>query len=175
MHPGPLAWTLCSRLTTHWCKTSSATETPTRNLKDNSALEEEGSPAGDWIKLGGEIQIRQEIHMSMAITSTRTTITFRTWTRWKMQFTPSFRASRLAFAGAGPVLTRLPHCASSQNSHAKGTPLSMSTLLILRSHLTVWKLMRHYGIPEEITSIIRTSYSGMTCSVVCGRQLTDVF
>ena len=40
---------------------------------------------------------------------------------------------------------------------------------------SLWKLLRHYGVPEKITSIIRNSYSRMTCTVVCGRQLTDAF
>ena len=40
---------------------------------------------------------------------------------------------------------------------------------------TLWKLLRHYGIPEKITNIIRNSYEGMTCRVVHGRQLTDAF
>jgi len=40
---------------------------------------------------------------------------------------------------------------------------------------TLWKLLRHYGILEEITNIIRNSYGGMTCRVVHGRQLTDAF
>ena len=39
----------------------------------------------------------------------------------------------------------------------------------------LWKLLRHYGIPEKITSIIRNSYSGMTYRVVCGHQQTDAF
>ena len=40
---------------------------------------------------------------------------------------------------------------------------------------SLWKLLRHYDMPEKITSIIRICYSGMTCSVVCGRELTDAF
>ena len=40
---------------------------------------------------------------------------------------------------------------------------------------SLWKLLRHYGVPEKITSIIKNSYSGMTCRVVYGRQLTDAF
>jgi hypothetical protein len=40
---------------------------------------------------------------------------------------------------------------------------------------TLWKLLRHYGIPEKITNIIRNSYEGMTCRVVHGRQLTRAF
>ena len=40
---------------------------------------------------------------------------------------------------------------------------------------TLWKLLRHYGVPEKITNIIRNSYEGMTCKVVHDRQLTDAF
>ena len=40
---------------------------------------------------------------------------------------------------------------------------------------SIWKLLRHFGVPEKITSIIRNSYRGKTCRVVCGRQLTDAF
>ena len=43
---------------------------------------------------------------------------------------------------------------------------------------TLWKLMRHYGIPDKITNIIKNSYEGMTCRVVHGGQagqLTDAF
>lgn len=40
---------------------------------------------------------------------------------------------------------------------------------------TLWKLLRHYGVPEKITTIIKNSYEGMTCRVVHGKQLTDAF
>ena len=60
------------------------------------------------------------------------------WTGWKTQLTPSFSTRRAAFAGAGPVQTSLQLCASSWNSHANGTPFTMSTLLIMRRHWTVW-------------------------------------
>ena len=40
---------------------------------------------------------------------------------------------------------------------------------------TLWKLLRHYGIPEKITRIIKESYRDMTCRVVHGQQLTDAF
>ena len=42
-------------------------------------------------------------------------------------------------------------------------------------HQTLWKLLRHYGILEKTTNIIRNSYEGMTCRVVHGWQLTDAF
>jgi len=30
---------------------------------------------------------------------------------------------------------------------------------------TMWRIMRHYGIPLKIVSIIRSLYNGMTCQV----------
>ncbi|VDP31522.1 unnamed protein product [Schistosoma margrebowiei] len=39
----------------------------------------------------------------------------------------------------------------------------------------LWKLLRHYGVPEKIVNIIRNSYDGLQCKVVHGGQLTDAF
>ena len=41
--------------------------------------------------------------------------------------------------------------------------------------VTLWKLLRHYGIPEKIVRIIRNTYDGMTCRVVHEGQLTNSF
>ena len=76
-----------------------------------------------------------------------------------MQLTSSFRTNRTSFAGAGSAQIRLQHCAPSHNSHANGTPLSTSTLLIMRGidsldRQSLRKRLRHYGVPEKITSII---------------------
>ncbi|VDO91334.1 unnamed protein product [Schistosoma margrebowiei] len=40
---------------------------------------------------------------------------------------------------------------------------------------TLWKLLRHKGVPEKIVNIIRNSYDGLKCKVVHGGQLTDAF
>uniref|UniRef100_A0A673L9U4 G protein-coupled receptor kinase n=1 Tax=Sinocyclocheilus rhinocerous TaxID=307959 RepID=A0A673L9U4_9TELE len=40
---------------------------------------------------------------------------------------------------------------------------------------TLWKLLRHYGIPDKIVTIIRNSYEGLNCKVVHGGQLTEAF
>ncbi|CAH8624379.1 unnamed protein product [Schistosoma haematobium] len=40
---------------------------------------------------------------------------------------------------------------------------------------TLWKLLRHYGVPEKIVNIVRNSYDGLQCKVVHGGQLTDAF
>ncbi len=40
---------------------------------------------------------------------------------------------------------------------------------------TLWKLLRHYGIPKKIVNLIKNSYEGMSCRVIHGGQLTDSF
>ena len=40
---------------------------------------------------------------------------------------------------------------------------------------TLWRLLRHYGVPEKIINIIRNSYDGLNCQIVHGGQLTDSF
>ncbi|VDP59331.1 unnamed protein product [Schistosoma curassoni] len=40
---------------------------------------------------------------------------------------------------------------------------------------TLWKLLRHYGVLENIVNIIRNSYDGLQCKVVHGGLLTDAF
>ncbi|CAH8459102.1 unnamed protein product [Schistosoma turkestanicum] len=40
---------------------------------------------------------------------------------------------------------------------------------------TLWRLLRHYGVPEKIVNIIRNSYDGFNCKIVHGGQLTDSF
>ena len=40
---------------------------------------------------------------------------------------------------------------------------------------TLWKLLRHNGIPAKMVNLIRNSYGGMSCRVIHGGQLTDSF
>ncbi|VDP65291.1 unnamed protein product [Schistosoma curassoni] len=40
---------------------------------------------------------------------------------------------------------------------------------------TLWKLHRHYGVPENIVNITWSSYDGLQCKVVYGGHLTDAF
>jgi hypothetical protein len=39
----------------------------------------------------------------------------------------------------------------------------------------LWKLLRHYGVPQKFVKLIRNSYEGMSCRVVHGGQLTESF
>ena len=41
--------------------------------------------------------------------------------------------------------------------------------------LASWKLLRHYGIPEKIITLIRNTYDGMTCKVTHAGRLTESF
>ena len=40
---------------------------------------------------------------------------------------------------------------------------------------TLWKLMRHYGIPEKLVNLVRTSYEGISCQVCHEGQLSSRF
>ncbi|VDO59757.1 unnamed protein product [Schistosoma curassoni] len=40
---------------------------------------------------------------------------------------------------------------------------------------TLWKLFRHYGVPQKTVNIIRNSYDGLQCRVVHGGQMIDAF
>ena len=40
---------------------------------------------------------------------------------------------------------------------------------------SLWKLLRHYGVPEKITSIIKNSYEGLKCRVIHKGQPTEAF
>ncbi|VDP37860.1 unnamed protein product [Schistosoma margrebowiei] len=40
---------------------------------------------------------------------------------------------------------------------------------------TLWKPLRHYGVPQKIVNIIQSSYDGLHCKIVHGGQLTKSF
>lgn len=40
---------------------------------------------------------------------------------------------------------------------------------------TLWKLMRHYGIPEKLVSLVRNTYQGMSCRVSHAGQMSEQF
>nr|CAX82477.1 Retrovirus-related Pol polyprotein [Schistosoma japonicum] len=41
--------------------------------------------------------------------------------------------------------------------------------------ISLWKLLRQYGVPKKLVNIIRNSYNGLQCKIMHGRQLTDAF
>jgi len=40
---------------------------------------------------------------------------------------------------------------------------------------TMWRIMRHYGVPLKIVSIIRSLYDGMTCQMIHNNDLSTPF
>lgn len=40
---------------------------------------------------------------------------------------------------------------------------------------TLWKLLRHYGVPEKLITLIQNTYKDMACRVIHGGQLSDSF
>ena len=42
-------------------------------------------------------------------------------------------------------------------------------------HTALWKLLAHYGIPEKIIRLIRSTYEPSTCQVVHNGSLTELF
>ena len=40
---------------------------------------------------------------------------------------------------------------------------------------TLWKVLRHYGVPKKLVNMIRNSYEGMSCRVIHEGQLTKNF
>jgi hypothetical protein len=42
-------------------------------------------------------------------------------------------------------------------------------------HQVVWKILKHYGIPQKIISIIQQLYDGFSCQVIHDGNLTEPF
>ena len=40
---------------------------------------------------------------------------------------------------------------------------------------SLWRILRHYGIPSKIVNIIRMLYSDFKAKVICGPQLSESF
>ena len=40
---------------------------------------------------------------------------------------------------------------------------------------TLWKILRHYGVPMKLVNMIKNSYDGMSCRVIHDGQLTKNF
>ena len=95
--------------------------------------------------------------------------------------TPSSETSRRASGGTDPVPTRSPACALSWNSHwSVTTPLYINFMDYEKAfdgedRETMWKLLRHYGVPEKIISLIRCIFQDMSCKIAHAGQLSESF
>jgi hypothetical protein len=48
-------------------------------------------------------------------------------------------------------------------------------LLGIDKSVIVWKILKHYGIPQKIISIIQQLYDGFSCQVIHDGKLTEPF
>ena len=86
------------------------------------------------------------------------------WRGWRRLSTPTSETSRQASGGTDPVPTRSPACASSWNSHWSGTPPLYINFIDYEKAFdsvdreTMWKLLRHYGVPKKIISLIQCTF-----------------
>ena len=91
----------------------------------------------------------------------------------------AFRETRPDFARTDHVLTRLQHYGLLWNIQRKGTPsLLVNSINYEKAfdsvdRATLWMLMRHYGIPEKLVNLVKSSYDGTYCQVFHEGQLTD--
>ena len=83
---------------------------------------------------------------------------------------------------------RSPACASSWNSHWSGPPpppppppplyinfIDYEKAFDSVDRETMWKLLRHNGVPEKIISLIRCTFRDMSCRIAHAGQLSDSF
>ena len=42
-------------------------------------------------------------------------------------------------------------------------------------HQVLWKILKHYGIPQKIISIIQQLYDGFSCQVIHDENLTAIY
>ncbi|XP_013793875.1 uncharacterized protein LOC106477903 [Limulus polyphemus] len=40
---------------------------------------------------------------------------------------------------------------------------------------SLWKILLHYGIPQEIVNVIKSLYNGCKCKVICDNQFVDSY
>ncbi|VDO91705.1 unnamed protein product [Schistosoma margrebowiei] len=59
--------------------------------------------------------------------------------------------------------------------HSTSTSLTKKKEFDSVDRTTLWKFLRHYGVPQKIVNIIQNSYDGLNCKIVHGGQLTKSF
>ena len=69
-----------------------------------------------------------------------------------------------------------------QPAHHRGTvtgieppPPPLSYINFIDYEKTMWKLLRHYGVPEKIISLIRCTFQDMSCRIAHAGQLSERF
>ena len=75
---------------------------------------------------------------------------------------------------------KLPTSAGSSKKQESSRKTSISALLTMPKHLTVWitinwKILKEMGIPDDLTCLLRNPYAGQEATVRTGHGTTDWF
>ena len=108
------------------------------------------------------------------------------WRGWRKLSTPGSDTSRQASGRTDLMLTRSPESASSWNSHWSGTPPPPPPSLNINftdyekafdsvDGETMWKVLRDYGVPEKIVSLIWYTFQDMSYRTAHTDQLSESF
>ena len=67
-----------------------------------------------------------------------------------------------------------------EQSHEWKSPLIINFIDYVKAfesidRATLWKIMRHYGIPQKLVTLVEKMYDGTTCRILNEGQLTDSF
>ena len=70
---------------------------------------------------------------------------------------------------------KLPTSAGSLKKQESYRKTSISALLTMPKHLTVWKILKEMGIPDHLTCLLINLYAGQEATVRTGHGTTDQF
>ena len=94
--------------------------------------------------------------------------------------TVNFQMFKLVLEKAEEPEIKLPTAAGSWKKQENSRKTSISALLAMPKHLTVWitinwKILREMGIPDHLTCLLRNLYAGQEATVRTGHGTTDWF
>ena len=70
---------------------------------------------------------------------------------------------------------KLPTSAGSSKKQESSRKTSISGLLTMPKHLTVWKILKEMGIPDHLTCLLINLYAGQETTVRTGHGTIDWF
>ena len=73
-----------------------------------------------------------------------------------------------------PVI-KLPTSARSSKKQESSRKTSISALLTMSKPLTMWKILKKMGVPDDLTCLLRNLYEGQEAPVRTGHGTTDWF
>ena len=89
--------------------------------------------------------------------------------------TVNFQMFKLDLGKAEEPDIKLPTSAGSSKKQESSRKTSISGLLTMPKHLTVWKILKEMGIPDHLTCLLINLYAGQETTVRTGHGTIDWF